>query len=81
MMTSHSAIRPAIEVRTSFSDMPQRDYRAYALSPNGKAARARAHARYVAKRRALNQSQPKASTTQVAGLLSSWGRNDRTHTI
>ena len=53
--------------------MPVLDYRAYALSPKGKAARARAHARYVAKRRAINH-QPKASTAQVAGLLLSWGR-------
>ena len=55
--------------------MPVRDYRAYAKSPKGKAARARAHARYIAKRRALNQ-QPKASTAAVAGLLLSWGRNE-----
>ena len=48
--------------------MPVSDYRAYAQSDKGKAARARAHARYVAKRRALNQ-QPKASTAAVAGLL------------
>ena len=56
--------------------MPVRDYRAYAASAKGKAARARAHARYIAKRRALNQ-QPKASTAAVAGLLLSWGRNDK----
>ena len=31
--------------------MPVRDYRAYAQTPKGKEARARAHARYVAKRR------------------------------
>ena len=54
--------------------MPVRDYRAYAKTPMGKAARARAHARYIAKRRALNQ-QPKASTAAIAGLLLSWGRN------
>jgi len=48
--------------------MPVRDYRAYALSPKGKAARARARARYIAKRRALNQP-PKAITAAVAGLL------------
>ena len=53
--------------------MPQRDYKAYARTPTGKAARARAHAKYIAKRRELNQ-QPKASTTEVAGLLLSWGR-------
>jgi hypothetical protein len=53
--------------------MPVRDYRAYAQSPKGKASRARAHARYIAKRRELNQ-QHKASTAQVAGLLLSWGR-------
>jgi hypothetical protein len=34
--------------------MPVRDYRAYAQTPKGKAARARAHARYVAKRRERN---------------------------
>ena len=55
--------------------MPVRDYRAYATSDKGKAARAQAHARYIAKRRALNQ-QPKASTAAVAGLLTSWGRNE-----
>lgn len=53
--------------------MPVRDYRTYALTPEGKAARARAHAKYIAKRRSLNQ-QPKASTAAVAGLLLSWGR-------
>ena len=37
--------------------MPQRDYRAYAQTPRGKAARARAHARYVAKRREARQQQ------------------------
>lgn len=31
--------------------MPVLDYRAYAKSPKGQAARARAHARYVEKRR------------------------------
>lgn len=31
--------------------MPQKDYRAYAATPAGKAARERAHARYVQKRR------------------------------
>ena len=41
--------------------MPQRDYRAYAQTPKGKAARARAHAKYIAKRRELNR-QPKAGT-------------------
>ena len=56
--------------------MPVRDYRAYAQTPKGKAARARAHARYIAKRRALKQ-QPKASTAAVAGLLTSWGRNEQ----
>lgn len=60
--------------------MPVRDYRAYALTPKGKAARARAHARYIAKRRALNQ-QPKASTAQVAGLLTSWGRDEQRNTF
>ena len=55
-------------------------YKAYAATPKGKAARARAHARYIAKRRALNQ-QPKASTAAVAGLLLSWGRNDFNHTV
>jgi len=35
--------------------MPVRDYRTYAQSDKGKAARARAHALYVAKRRAMNQ--------------------------
>jgi hypothetical protein len=63
---------------TSHGDlMPVRDYQAYALSPKGKAARARAHAKYIAKRRELNQ-QPKASTAAVAGLLTSWGRNGNT---
>lgn len=55
--------------------MPVRDYKRYAQTPKGKAARARAHARYIAKRRALNQ-QLKASTAAVAGLLTSWGRNE-----
>ena len=55
--------------------MPVRDYRKYAASDKGKAARAQAHARYIAKRRALNQ-QPKASTVAVAGLLLSWGRHE-----
>jgi hypothetical protein len=54
--------------------MPQRDYRQYAQTPKGKAARARAHAKYIAKRRALNK-QHKASTAAFAGLLLSWGRN------
>jgi len=57
--------------------MTQQRYKEYAQSDKGKAARARAHARYVAKRRALNQ-QPKASTDAVAGLLTSWGRNEAT---
>jgi DNA-binding PadR family transcriptional regulator len=60
--------------------MPQRDYKAYALTPKGKAARARAHAKYIAKRREMTR-QPKASTEQVAGLLLSWGRNDKHHTL
>ena len=55
--------------------MPVRDYRAYAQTPKGKAARARAHAKYIAKRRELNK-QPKASTAAVAGLLLSWGRHE-----
>ena len=54
--------------------MPVSDYRKYAQSDKGKAARARAHAKYLAKRRA-QQPQPKASTAAVAGLLLSWGRN------
>ena len=57
--------------------MPQRDYRQYAQTLKGKAARARAHAKYIAKRRELNK-QPKASTAAVAGLLTSWGRNGNT---
>jgi len=51
-------------------------YKAYAATPKGKAARARAHAKYIAKRRELNK-QPKASTAAVAGLLTSWGRNEQ----
>ena len=58
--------------------MPQRDYKRYALSPKGKAARARAHAKYIAKRRELNK-QLKASTAAIAGLLTSWGRNEHLH--
>ena len=58
--------------------MPVRDYSAYARSPKGVAARA--HAKYIAKRRELNK-QPKASTAAVAGLLLSWERNDHTHTL
>ena len=57
--------------------MPVRDYSAYARSPKGVAARARAHAKYVAKRRAQKQ-QPKASTAAVAGLLTSWGSDGTT---
>ncbi len=60
--------------------MPVRDYRKYAQSDKGKAARARAHARYIAKRRALNQ-QPKASTAAVAGLLLSWGKDEQRNTV
>ena len=56
-------------------DRSQR-YKAYAATPNGKAARARAHAKYIAKRRELTRQQPKASTAAVAGLLLSWGRHE-----
>lgn len=68
--------RIAAYEKTRSVDRSER-YKAYAATPGGKEARARAHAKYIAKRRELNQ-QPKASTAAVAGLLTSWGRDGTT---
>jgi hypothetical protein len=52
--------------------MPVRDYRAYALSPKGKAARARAYARRVAIERE-NKSQPAPfNTAPLVQALTNW---------
>lgn len=60
---------------TCRSDMPVKDYRAYAASPKGQAARQRARQRYIDKRRAANTAKPAtASTAHLASLLSNWSR-------
>ena len=50
--------------------MPVLDYRAYAKSPKGKAARARAHARYVEKRREHNKKRFKSAP--LTQTLNNW---------
>jgi hypothetical protein len=52
--------------------MPVRDYRAYAATPSGKAARARAHARYVAKRRERNARPIKPAVAPLVQALNNW---------
>lgn len=52
--------------------MPVRDYRAYAKSPKGKAARARAHARYVAMRRDRNAHPIPNNPAPLAQALNNW---------
>lgn len=50
--------------------MPVLDYRAYAKSPKGKAARARAHARYVEKRRAAKLKR--INPAPLAQAITQW---------
>jgi hypothetical protein len=52
--------------------MPVRDYRAYAQSPKGKEARARAHARYVAKRRERNARPIPINAAPLVQALNQW---------
>jgi hypothetical protein len=53
--------------------MPQKDYRAYAQTPQGKAARARAHQKYVEKRRAMRESRPvQFNPKPLAEVVSAW---------
>jgi hypothetical protein len=52
--------------------MPQSDYRAYAQTPAGKAARARAHARYVAKRRERNARPTPINAEPLAQAVTNW---------
>lgn len=60
--------------------MPQRDYRAYAQTPKGKAARARAHARYVEKRRAGYLLRG-LDTKHLSNLLTTWGNHDQRNPV
>lgn len=52
--------------------MPVRDYQAYARSDKGRAARERAHARYIDKRRSQKESQPSFDARPLARAIQQW---------
>jgi hypothetical protein len=52
--------------------MTQRRYKEYAQTPAGKAARARAHARYVAKRRERNARPTPINTAPLVQAVTNW---------
>jgi hypothetical protein len=54
--------------------MPSRDPRAYAASPKGKAARAKARARFIAKSRELNAKPPAVEIALLTACLSTWSQ-------
>jgi hypothetical protein len=58
--------------------MPSRNYAAYAATPSGIAARARAHARYVARRREQNARAPKPETDLLMQAIRNWNHHART---
>lgn len=52
--------------------MTQRRYKEYAQSPKGKAARARAHARYVAKRRERSSRPTPINAAPLVQAITQW---------
>ena len=55
--------------------MLQKDYRAYAQTPQGKAARARAHQRFIEKRKAMRQPVIDFNPQPLARAVSQWRTN------
>ena len=54
--------------------MPSLDPRAYAMSPKGKATRARARARYLAKRRAERVESLTSNPAPLIAAINQWGK-------